>query len=192
MAMDAGRAVRGYVLAGGASRRMGTPKALLPFRSRTLIEYVAGEVSKAAGNVTIVGRPELYTGLGFDAIEDGQPGFGPLGGLLTALSSADADWSLVVACDLPRITAAFLGELIEAARHSREADCVVAKSEHGVEPLCAVWHARVIPQLRCALESRRLKMKEVVDLVAAVACPVPDPRILCNINAPEDWATVHE
>src|SRR5215831_2146120 len=105
MAVDASRAVRGYVLAGGASRRMGTPKALLPFRGRTLIEYVAGEVLTAAGNVTIVGRPELYAGLGFDAISDAQPGFGPLGGLLTALSSADAEWSLVVACDLPRITA---------------------------------------------------------------------------------------
>jgi molybdopterin-guanine dinucleotide biosynthesis protein A len=170
---------------------MGTPKALLPFRGRTLIQYVAGEVSTAAGNVTIVGRPELYAGLGIAAIEDGEPGFGPLGGLLTALSSANAEWSLVVACDLPRITAAFLRELIEAARHS-PADCVVAKGERGVEPLCAVWHARVIPQLRCALESRRLKMKEVVDSVEARAWAVTDTRILSNINAPEDWATVHE
>ena len=78
MAMDAGRAVGGYVLAGGASRRMGTAKALLPFRGRTLIGYVAGEVSMAAGNVTIVGRPELYAGLGLAAIADELPGFGPL------------------------------------------------------------------------------------------------------------------
>jgi molybdopterin-guanine dinucleotide biosynthesis protein A len=190
--MDAGRAVRGYVLAGGASRRMGTPKALLPFRGRTLIEYVAGEVLTAAGNVTIVGRPELYAGLGFDAIADEQPGFGPLGGLLTALGSGSAEWSLVVACDLPRITAALLGELVEAARCSREADCVVAKGERGVEPLCAVWHARAIPKLRCALEHGRLKMKEAVERVGARAWPVADSQILCNINAPEDWAIVHE
>jgi molybdopterin-guanine dinucleotide biosynthesis protein A len=171
---------------------MGMPKALLPFRGATLIEYVAGEVLTAAGTVTIVGRPELYAGLGLDVIADERPGFGPLGGLLTALGSASAEWSLVVACDLPRITAALLGELIEAARCSLEPDCVVAKSARGVEPLCAVWHARAIPKLRCALEHGRLKMKEVVELVGARAWPVADPQILCNINAPEDWAIVHE
>jgi molybdopterin-guanine dinucleotide biosynthesis protein A len=171
---------------------MGTAKALLPFRGRTVIEHVAAQVLAAAGNVTIVGRPELYAGLGFDAIADEQPGHGPLGGLVTALGSAATDWSLVVACDLPRITAAFLGELIDAARSSPGASCVVATGERGIEPLCAVWHTRAIPQLRCALESRRLKMKEAVELVKARAWPVSDPRILCNINAPEDWATVHE
>jgi molybdopterin-guanine dinucleotide biosynthesis protein A len=190
--MDAGRAVRGYVLAGGASRRMGTPKALLPFRGRTLIEYVAGEVLTAAGNVTIVGRPELYAGLGFDAIADEQPGFGPLGGLLTALGSANAEWSLAVACDLPRITAGFLSELIEVARCPPEAACVVAKGERGIEPLCAIWHARAIPTLRCALEHGRLKMKEAVEVVGARVWPVGDPQILSNLNAPEDWAIVHE
>jgi molybdopterin-guanine dinucleotide biosynthesis protein A len=192
MAMDAGRAVGGYVLAGGASRRMGTAKALLPFRGRTLIGYVAGEVSMAAGNVTIVGRPELYAGLGLAAIADELPGFGPLGGLLTALRSSTAEWSLVVACDLPRITAAFLRELIDAGLSSPGAKCVVAKSERGVEPLCAVWNARAIPELRCALESGCLKMKGVVELVQAREWPVADPQILCNINAPEDWASVHD
>ncbi len=192
MAMDAGPAVQGYVLAGGASRRMGADKGLLPFHGRTLIEHVAGEVRKAAGNVTLVGRPEIYAGLGFETIADERPGYGPLGGVLTALASGRSEWSLVVACDLPRITADFLGELIAAALASSGAACVVAQSDRGIEPLCAVWHSCAVPQLRCALESGRLKMKEVVQLVNARTLPVPDPRILCNVNAPEDWATVHE
>jgi len=190
--MDAGHSVSGYVLAGGASRRMGTPKALLPFRGRTLVEHVAREVEKAAGTVTLIGRPELYGGLGFNAIPDERPGHGPLGGVLTALALRKAEWSLVVACDLPRITAGFLGELVEAAVRSPGAKCVVAKGERGVEPLCAVWHARAIQDVRCALESGRLKMKEVVELVGARTWPVADPLILSNVNAPEDWATVHE
>ena len=69
------------ILAGGASRRMGRDKALMPWKGSTLIESVAREVLNAAGNVTLIGSPERIGKVGFPVICDQIEGCGPLGGL---------------------------------------------------------------------------------------------------------------
>ena len=64
----------GFVLVGGASSRMGSDKASLPFRGGALVEHVAAAVAEAAGNVTLVGPPERYRDLGLRIIPDRYPG----------------------------------------------------------------------------------------------------------------------
>jgi molybdenum cofactor guanylyltransferase len=192
MSQDARPATAGFVLAGGASRRMGSDKALLPFRGRTLVEHVAAAVREAAGIVTIIGNPERYGHFGIRVLADERPGFGPLGGVITALATGSVEWSLVVACDLAGITAAFLLELLDAAHSSSGLECLVPRSPVGLEPLCAVWHISALPKLRCALEAGRLKMKEVVLLLETRIWPVADSQFFRNINTPDEWAIGHE
>ena len=91
----------GFVLVGGNSTRMGRDKAQLPLHGRTLVEHIAGAVAEAAGSVTLIGAPERYPDLGIRMLPDSRPGAGPLGGICTALASTDAEWNLIVACDMP-------------------------------------------------------------------------------------------
>src|SRR5690349_1942483 len=98
----------GFVLAGGKSSRMGCNKALLPFRGRTLVEHIASEVSTVTHTVALIGDRALYIILGYPVIEDVFPGRGPLSGIHAALRASGAEWSLVVACDMPEMTAGFL------------------------------------------------------------------------------------
>src|ERR1700737_2946897 len=95
----------GFVLAGGASSRMGRDKALLAYRETTLVEYVARVVREAVGSVTLIGDPDRYRELGHKVYRDKVSGCGPLGGTHTALSVSATDWNLVVACDMPGISA---------------------------------------------------------------------------------------
>src|ERR1035437_1135009 len=126
----------GYVLAGGRSSRMGRDKARLPFRGCDLVSAVAAAVASAAGNVTLVGHPEL------PSIPDRYPDGGPLGGILTALDHTAADWNLIVACDMPEVTADFLKGLLARAMWS-PADVLLPYGPHGLpEPLCAVYRRR--------------------------------------------------
>src|SRR5271163_1224329 len=103
-----GSSCSGYVLAGGRSTRMGRDKALLPLGDSTLLDHVAQCVRQAAGNVTIIGPPDRYASLGYPVTADLVTNCGPLGGLYTALSITETDWNLMVACDMPGLTAHFL------------------------------------------------------------------------------------
>jgi len=164
---------------------MGRDKALLPFRGGRLAESVAEAVEAAAGSVAVVGRTELGR---FRAIPDRYPGEGPLGGILTALADSAADWNLVVACDMPEITAAFLTGLLGAAAASG-ADALIPLGPSGrPEPLCAVYHRRCVGPLHGAFDRGVRKVMEAVAEVAAHVCPVVEVAQFQNVNTPEDWS----
>ncbi|MBI4876596.1 MAG: molybdenum cofactor guanylyltransferase [Acidobacteria bacterium] len=177
----------GFVLVGGRSARMGRDKALLPYRGKTLVDYVAQQVAASAGSVTLVGHPERYRYLGYPSLPDERPGLGPLGGILTALGATPADWNLVVACDMPGLTASFLGQLIEQAE-AGDADCLAARSETGLpEPLCAVYHRRCRESLAAWLDSGRRKAAGWLVSQRVAWHPVTSGDWLRNANTPADW-----
>ncbi len=183
----------GFVLAGGRSSRMGQDKALLPWKGSTLIESVARKVFDAAGNVTLIGSPDRYGNLGFPVISDKLEGCGPLGGLHAALSTTTAEWNVLVACDMPAVTRELLEELLAAAEASG-ADALVPSTPGGLEPLCAVYHVRLLPVVESAIHSKHLKMHDFVSTIHASnnAClwPAPDATVFRNINTPEQL--IHE
>lgn len=169
----------GYVLAGGRSTRMGRDKALLPFGGRTLLQHVAGIVREAAGEVTVLGDPEKYGRLGLRAIPDVVPDSGPMGGLLTAMKDANEPRILLVACDMPNLTVAFLRELI-----GTKGEIVVPDSGR-LHPLCAIYARRWWPAVEFAVRQRLLKMHDFLSTVPVQRVPA-DPNLLKNLNTPED------
>ena len=178
----------GFVLAGGRSSRMGQDKARLPWKGSTRIESVAREVFLGAGNVTLIGSRsfsgERYGNLGFPIIYDEVEGRGPLGGLHAALSGTTAEWNLLVACDMPALTHPLLQELLAAAEVSG-ADALVPSTPAGLEPLCAVYHVRLLPLVQSALDSKLLKMHDFISTIQARLWPAPDSAAFRNLNTPE-------
>jgi molybdopterin-guanine dinucleotide biosynthesis protein A len=179
----------GFVLTGGRSSRMGRDKALLPIEGTLLVERTAERVRAAAGSATLVGVPARYAHLGLPVLPDLTEGSGPGGpifGLHTALKTTGADWNLVVACDMPGLTAAFLSELLAAARQLGCA-CLVPRTDSGLHPLCAVYHRRVSDAVEFVIKHKILKMHELLKSLGAVPWPVADPLLLENVNTPLEW-----
>ena len=176
----------GFVLVGGASRRMGRDKALLPLHGASMLETIAAQVQAAAGSVTLIGPVQKYAHLGFSILPDAVENCGPLGGLYTALHQG-ADWNLLVACDLPDLTEAFLKQLLTAAEAS-DADCLVPEIDGKIHPLCAVYHRRLLGAAESAIQRKLFKMQDFVSTLRASRWPVPDPRPLHNINTPLEWS----
>jgi molybdopterin-guanine dinucleotide biosynthesis protein A len=164
------REIHAYVLAGGASSRMGRDKALLDIGGVTMVERTARLVESVAGKATIVGPPEkfhaLEAKLGTRAIADDWPGAGPLGAIATALRASEAEWNLIVACDLPYLTREWMSFLVERATATsggdttETADAVMAMSERGAEPLCAMYHKRCEAAIWLALDRGTRKVTE--------------------------------
>ncbi|MDQ2774643.1 MAG: molybdenum cofactor guanylyltransferase [Acidobacteriota bacterium] len=179
----------GFVLAGGRSLRMGRDKALLPWHSGVLVQDVAVKLAAVAGRVAIVGNPDRYSGLGFDCLPDLRPGFGPLSGIETALHSRGAEYNLLLACDMPDVSADHLKQLLHTAQHT-DARCVVTCDETGqMHPLCAVYRSGGLATVTCALDEGRLKLLDLVDELGAIAVRATSP--VRNINTPEDWQALH-
>jgi molybdopterin-guanine dinucleotide biosynthesis protein A len=178
----------GFVLVGGKSSRMGQDKASLPFQGKTLVEHVAAAVAEAAGSVTLVGPPDRYQNLGFPILPDRRPGAGPLGGIYTALYAARADWNLIVACDMPGISAEFLKSVLAAAESSG-ADCLIPSGPSGQpEPLCAVYHSRCLAAICAALDRNVRKVTDGLAGLRIASWPVADSRVFRNVNTPEERA----
>ena len=179
----------GFVLAGGASSRMGRDKALLQSSGLTLLEQVALEVLAAAGSITVIAPPERYRDLGLNVISDLHPGQGPLGGIHTALSATSADWNLIVACDMPGIKAPFLKELLDQAEASG-ADCLIPRNADGrEEPLCGVYSRDCLAAIARATGAGIRKVTAGLhELRIAEWRTSAGPDCFINLNTPQDWS----
>jgi molybdopterin-guanine dinucleotide biosynthesis protein A len=179
----------GFVLVGGRSSRMGRDKALLLHHGEALASAIAREVERAAGQCTLIGDPSRYQPLGYPVIADIYPGEGPLGGILTALRHSSADWNVIVACDMPQITAELFRGLLEAADQRSDLDVLAPMGPSArFEPLCSVYHRRCGPVLQSAFDSGVRKIAEAVKYLRLETVEIPELRALDNVNTLEDWA----
>jgi molybdopterin-guanine dinucleotide biosynthesis protein A len=191
--MAANAKLSGFILAGGKSSRMGGDKASLEIDGISLIARAARLLQSVTGDPTIVASPSLYKSLGLPVIADDWPGFGPLGGMATVLRVTKTPWNLIVACDLPYLTKAWLDFLIERALKST-ADAVVPMSERGPEPLCAMYHKNAEKRIRTAVEGGARK---VTDTFGRLRVEYLEPNewkafaseglLFKNVNSPADY-----
>ena len=178
----------GFVLAGGSASRMGRNKALLPYGGATLVEHVAARVASAAGCVVLVGPPRRYAHLPYLVVPDFFHHCGPLAGIHAALVASPAEWNLVVACDMPAVTADFLKSLLEAAESMNFDALVPAWSCGRLEPLCAVYRQKLAEPLAEALQHG---VRQVVQALAGLRVahwPITEPEYFENLNTPKELA----
>jgi molybdenum cofactor guanylyltransferase len=180
--------VAGFVLTGGESSRMGRDKGLLPWGGGTLVERVAAEVREAAGTVAIIGRAAEYSHLGLRVLDEDFPNCGPLSGIEAALRQMTGEWALVTACDMPGLTSAWLRHLIAIAQESERVAVITSSGDGWLEPLCAVYHARLHADVRKALTEGRFSVREAIAGWSVEVAEAPDRAIASNVNTPEEWA----
>lgn len=153
--------IRGYVLAGGGSTRFGRDKALVEFGGQPLLLQIVKLAQACAQSVAVIADAEKYRHLDshLEIVEDRWPGEGPLGGIITALQHTAATdpkcrWNLILSCDLPFLSRAWLQYLINRALAARsQAQMILPHSAHGPEPLCACYRTDAADALKNVFES---------------------------------------
>lgn len=195
----------GVVLAGGASTRFGSPKALASVGGRRIVDRVVEALFAAVPEVAVsTNDPALFADLGLPMRLDDVPDAGPLGGILTSLRWAaerGRSGALVVACDMPWVSAGVLRMIAQRAART-EADAVVPESggRRGLEPLCAWYSVRCIPHVeRMIAEGERRVHRLLIGGVGADVIPLAEvrlagepERIFFNVNTVDDLRAAEE
>jgi len=179
------------ILAGGRSSRMLRDKAFLPCRGTTLIARQVGLVRELApAEIFISGRADAdYGALSLPVLLDRFTDLGPLAGVERALGEAHSPLLLVLAVDLPDMTADFLRGL---AARCRAGAGVVPRTSQGLEPLAAFYPTSMQPIATAMLREERAAMSEFIrrgvedGLVDEYASPSADEAWFRNWNGPED------
>lgn len=180
----------GFVLVGGRSSRMGTDKALLPYRGNPLASHIAAQLAPAVDDVYFVGGDlSRYGHLGYKFIADERPGQGPIAGIVSALRSTQSTWNIVTACDLPGVTTDFFQALLRRTR-TADVQCIVPVTPDGKEQvLCAVYRKDAFSALSVALDRGEIAVRTAVRSLDTEFWPVEPGGWSANVNTPEDWAS---
>jgi molybdopterin-guanine dinucleotide biosynthesis protein A len=181
--------IEAFILAGGASRRMGTDKSQLHIEQKTFTERIAETLLKTTDLVTIVGRNDAH----LPGVPDIYPQWGALGGLHAALTACRREWVAVVACDLPFVTAELFQHLA-GLRMDHEA-VVPLQPDGRPQPLAALY--RVDPCRQRATELIEAGRRRPLDLLETVKTRWVEfaeirnltqaERFFVNINTPKDY-----
>ena len=184
------------VLAAGRSSRMGRDKALLERGGQPLWRRQR-EVLRAAGAAEVFlsardDQPWAHAAtVQFDAVvRDVEADCGPLAGIVAAFDRATQPWLIVLAIDLPAMTAEYLQQLMAQVVAGR--GVVPAWGKGPSEPLCAIYPQAARKLAAERLERRQLKMHEFVGtlerakLVARVPIAKKHAALFDNWNEPAD------
>jgi molybdopterin-guanine dinucleotide biosynthesis protein A len=195
------------VNAGGQSRRMGQPKALLltPAGEPLLVHLLRRLTPLGAARTVVVTNDPAIAALpglppGARCLADAYPDTGTLGGIATGLGAVSG-WAAVVACDLPFVQAALFAQLCAIAAEQDQGgdrwDAIVPVVDGYEEPLHALYHRRCLPAIvaRLAAGARRVIsfMPDVrTRYVDEAELRAIDPQLssFVNVNTPEEWAAV--
>ncbi len=119
----------GFVLAGGASSRMGQDKALLPWGQRTLVEQALATLREAGvERVAIAGARAQELAAFAPVVQDAEPGHGPLGGICAALESMHTEWAVFLPVDAPLLPASLLAYMLHHAQVTGRAVTLAASA----------------------------------------------------------------
>jgi FdhD protein len=188
--------VTAAILAGGASSRMGTNKALLMVDGAPIITRTYQILAKLFHEVVIVtNSPEEYTFLPCRKVPDIFPGIGSIAGVHSALTHSMTSRTFVVACDMPELNPELIRLLCDA---DENADAVIPTNAEGLrEPLHAVYARSALPALEGAIRADDRSILHLLEKVRTTIVSADDFKGIAggkesfrNLNTPEEYEQV--
>ncbi|MCK6371951.1 MAG: NTP transferase domain-containing protein [Gammaproteobacteria bacterium] len=182
--------LRGLVLAGGRSDRLGRDKAALAISGMSLLERAVTLLSAAVDDVMVSVRPDQradHVRRRFRLVLDDDERIGPAAGVLAAHRLDPRSAWLVLACDMPRVSAAHLQALVAARRPDRGGTAYRSITDDRPEPLCAIFEPATLTALREAVDAGHgSSLRDLLLRVHPVLLDAPGRDALGSINTTED------
>jgi molybdenum cofactor guanylyltransferase len=181
--------IKGVVLAGGRSTRMGSDKGKLNYHGKPQREFVADMLENMGIEAYISCRNEQIEEMnGYKTITDSFVDMGPAGAIMSAfLYDPNAAW-IALACDLPLLTEGVVHNLITQRNPSAIATAYRSpENENGFpEPLIALWEPKSFPELLRFLSQGIMCPRKVLINCDTHLIDALTPEALMNVNTLDD------
>ncbi|MBL8149626.1 MAG: molybdenum cofactor guanylyltransferase [Blastocatellia bacterium] len=177
---------------------MGQNKALMRLGSKSLIEHVADALSPVVSQLgVVVAQREEYKWLPLELYIDLWPGKGPMSGIATALSAAQNQYCLIVACDMPFIQTVFFERLIAL---SSGYQLTIAEDQGGfLQPLAAIYHKSCLTVVKQMISEEVLRPQALLDRVSSRVVRYSQfsdlegaYKLFSNLNTPKEFAQAEQ
>lgn len=181
-------ALKGLVLAGGKSERMGFDKGAVSWHGKEQRYYMADMLKAVCDEVFISCRADQQGEIDnkYLSIADTFIGLGPFGAILSAFrEKPDSAW-LVVACDLPLVDENTLKYLADNRDVSSVATAYKSTFDDFPEPLITIWEPKSYPILLSFLAQGYSCPRKVLINSDICLLNAPNPDDLTNVNTPEE------
>lgn len=185
------------ILAGGRGRRLGgRTKPLLDVGGQSILARQRAMLASFGVVPRLIAPdPAAFAGLGLEIVPD--DGAGPLGALCLALERATTDVIVVLAGDMPFVTAGLVQALLDALDgHEAAVPCTAGG---GCHPLAAAYRRTAGLRLRAALDAGERRVVAAVTALepallddGVLTALDPDGALLCNVNTPDDYARARD
>ena len=187
------RPVKGLILTGGKSRRMGRDKGQINYHGRSQVEYSFDLLSSFCHEVYVSCREDqknLSHLNSFSQIHDRYLGMGPTGGILSAFEHDRESAWLVLACDLPYVDSQTIEKLFKSRNPFKMATCFKNATRGFAEPLCTIYEPKARGELLRWLSigktcPRKTLMNSNINLLE-----LNHAGELNNINTPDEYHQV--
>jgi molybdopterin-guanine dinucleotide biosynthesis protein A len=171
----------------------GIDKAFLRVGGETIFDRTLSVLRRCFSHIVVVSNtPEKYSGYAVDVTPDELVGLGPLGGLHAALGRIPMRYAFVTACDMPYLREEPIRYLVSRLR---EQDAIVPHWDGDIEPLHALYAARLRPRIAEATARGARALRDFlpeldVEYVSqtAMAEVAGAEESFRNVNTPEEAA----
>ena len=179
--------IRGVILAGGFSRRMGRDKASLVVDGRTLLERAVRLLQDLGLSATLSARSNQKWGTaGCDRVDDPVPSIGPAGGLLSAMRAHPESAVLALAVDLPNLRTDTLRWLIDQRSPAADATAFQNPEDGRVDPLCALYEPSCAERIHKSVALGERSLRRILERSARTHLIQPlRPEDLIDLDTPE-------
>ena len=180
--------IKGLVLTGGKSTRMGSDKSELNYHGKPQKEFVKELLEKQKIETFYSVRP-FDSAQGDNKIHDTFFNLGPFGGICSAFQKDPNSAWFVLATDLPFVNEKLLQMLLSKRNPAKVATTVKGKSTSFPEPLITIYEPKAYPVLLQFLAQgyscpRKMLINSDVEIVEV------DDELIRNVNTPEEYEEV--
>ncbi|MCS6928582.1 MAG: NTP transferase domain-containing protein [Saprospiraceae bacterium] len=181
--------LKGLVLAGGRSKRMGQDKGLISWHGRPQRLYLVELLEQVGIPAYLSCRPEQVPELtGCRLIPDRLDNAGPLGALYSAFCEEPQVAWLAVACDMPLIDESAIRHLVAHRQpaYGGTAYRAPAFDDGSPDPLFAIWEPKAFPIICEKLALGQRCARKALQAAGIHLLENPRPHILANANTPQE------